>query len=341
MYKGYLATDVPLEEQTDFTPVLEEQPKWALLAEIMDEIDQHLLVNTAPGLASSNKTTLIMCSERATCAQIREYLQTMHIASQFLDQSDDDGEKTEGRNDPVDQSGQILLKRKLRNYAEWKRDFLKFSASVLADPKANSNQGGGAGGRAPPNKRRRVRGSSMAASHPGRNTAGGPEDSATLLNTHIAGDKEAHMSRILADLRQGEIDQAVNNVFLDDTGGGETAYPEWEDHFELFDMDDLVLVHPYDGDLDEHLLEETKPTYIILYEPNAAFIRRVEAYRSSHPDRPVRVYFMYYKHSVEEQRYLSIVRKEKDAFTRLIEERGVSLCCLLICHEEKMSVFIS
>jgi len=31
-----------------------------------------------------------------------------------------------------------------------------------------------------------------------------------------------------------------------------------------------------------------------------------------------------YKDSVEEQRYLSGIRKEKDAFERLIRERGVS-----------------
>ena len=31
-----------------------------------------------------------------------------------------------------------------------------------------------------------------------------------------------------------------------------------------------------------------------------------------------------YKDSVEEQRYLSEIRREKDAFVRLIEEKGVS-----------------
>jgi DNA excision repair protein ERCC-4 len=59
-----------------------------------------------------------------------------------------------------------------------------------------------------------------------------------------------------------------------------------------------------------------------MYEPDAAFIRRVEVYRSSHTDRTVKVFFMYYGGSVEEQRYLSAVRREKDAFTRLIKERA-------------------
>jgi DNA excision repair protein ERCC-4 len=87
-------------------------------------------------------------------------------------------------------------------------------------------------------------------------------------------------------------------------------------------MKDLVLVHPYDGDKDDHLLEEVKPRYVIMYEPDAAFIRRIEMYRSSHGNRQVRVYFMYYGGSVEEQRYLSAVRREKDSFAKLIRERG-------------------
>jgi DNA excision repair protein ERCC-4 len=95
-----------------------------------------------------------------------------------------------------------------------------------------------------------------------------------------------------------------------------------EDYYELYDMKDLVLIHPYDGDMDDHLLEEVKPRYVIMYEPDAAFIRRIEVYRSSHSHRQIRVYFMYYGGSVEEQRYLSTVRREKDSFAKLIRERG-------------------
>ena len=76
---------------------------------------------------------------------------------------------------------------------------------------------------------------------------------------------------------------------------------------------------------DEHILEEVRPRYIIMYEPDSAFIRRVEVYRSSHVGRNVRVYFIYYGGSVEEQRYLSAVRREKDSFTKLIKEKGVGL----------------
>ena len=98
---------------------------------------------------------------------------------------------------------------------------------------------------------------------------------------------------------------------------------DMENYYELYDMNDLVLIHPYDGDMDEHILEEARPRYIIMFEPDAAFIRRVEVYRSSHSARNVRVYFLYYGGCVEEQRYLSAVRREKDAFTKLIREKSV------------------
>ncbi|KAG6021086.1 hypothetical protein E4U19_005974 [Claviceps sp. Clav32 group G5] len=116
-----------------------------------------------------------------------------------------------------------------------------------------------------------------------------------------------------------------------------------EDFFQLYEMQDLVVIHAYDGDQDEHVLEEVKPRYIIMYEPDASFIRRVEVYRSSHNDRNVRVYFMYYGGSVEEQRYLSNVRREKDAFTKLIKERAsMSLVMTVDPHgmEDPQDVFL-
>jgi DNA excision repair protein ERCC-4 len=50
------------------------------------------------------------------------------------------------------------------------------------------------------------------------------------------------------------------------------------DYFELYENDDLVLVLPYDGDMDDRVLEEMRPRYVVMYEPNAAFIRRVEVF---------------------------------------------------------------
>lgn len=94
---------------------------------------------------------------------------------------------------------------------------------------------------------------------------------------------------------------------------------------------DHLLIWPYasgtsehtasglDGDLDARILEEFRPHYIIIYDPNLGFTRRVEIYRTLSPKhQPLTVYSLVYDSSVEEQRYLSQIRKERSAFENLI-----------------------
>jgi DNA excision repair protein ERCC-4 len=50
----------------------------------------------------------------------------------------------------------------------------------------------------------------------------------------------------------------------------------------------------------------------------------LQVYRASTPGSPLRVYFLMYTGSVEEQRYLTTLRKEKEAFEFLIKEKAVN-----------------
>ena len=289
-------------------PVLEEQPKWALLAEVLEEIDRDAYFN--PGVHDdSNGTILIMCSDQGTCRQLREYLQNMHIRPRK--ETEDDA--IDGHTD-VKASAMFMMRRKLWNYLNWKKDFARVSASLFTENQkvleglTDQRSINGYRGKGPPNKRRRIRGGSSAAAGGGRH----------LNNSlQMAEDRESQVATLLAHIQSTDKDAAPKDEVIVD------SLDDMEDYFELYEMNDLVVVHPYDGDMDEHVLEEVRPRYVIMYEPDAAFIRRVEVYRSSHNDRNVRVYFMYYGGSVEEQRYLSAVRREKDAFTRLIKEKGV------------------
>jgi DNA excision repair protein ERCC-4 len=286
-------------------PVLEELPKWETLADILAEIEQDVYFNPVPQDDSSG-AILIMCADLQICAQIREYVETMHVKPEAKSDEANDSENTS--------SASFMMRRKLRDYVVWKQQFGKVTTSWEQD-----NQRSGAGqadvrgaqasrGRAPPNKRRRMRGTSIAASLPNRRD----------FNTSKTGGRDAHIASLLADLEITEVEAQQKDLVADD------PLDKMEAYYQLFDLQDLVVVHPYDGDMDEHVLEEVKPRYIIMFEPDAAFIRRIEVYRSSHTDRNVKVYFMYYGGSIEEQQYLAAVRKEKDAFTKLIRERGVS-----------------
>ncbi|KAL2121973.1 hypothetical protein VTJ04DRAFT_2428 [Mycothermus thermophilus] len=285
-------------------PVLEEQPKWAVLADVLEEIDRDLFFEP-PARDDSNGTILIMCSDTNTCRQLRDYLQTMHVKPRTE-------KKIEEFYDPEHDkpSAAFMMRRKLRNYLKWKREFAQVSAQLFAE---NQRAVSGAvdpriGRRGPPpNKRRRVRGGGNVGAAPGRHENGS-------IAQYF--EKPGEVAELMAEVQITEEEaQQKEDVVAD-------PLEDMDDYFQLYDMQDLVVIHAYEGDLDEHVLEEVKPKFIIMYEPDAAFIRRVEVYRSSHNDRNVRVYFLYYGGSVEEQRYLSAVRREKDAFTKLIKERA-------------------
>ena len=295
-------------------PVLEEQPKWSLLAEILDEIDRDLYLKPMVR-DDSNATILIMCSDQGTCRQLREYLHNMHVRQEKSPRPDGfESDKDSGDEETITKpTADFIMRRKLRNYLNWKKGLARVSASLFNENQkalegfTDQRSANGTRGKGPPNKRRRVRGGSAVASGSSRFQDGGLQ---------FANDQNAEVLKLLAEVESpGQDITQQDEVVVD-------LLDDMEEYFELYQMDDLVVIHPYDGDMDEHVLEEVRPRYVIMYEPDAGFIRRVEVYRSSHNNRNIKVYFMYYAGSVEEQRYLSAVRREKDAFTRLIREKG-------------------
>ncbi|KAK2626668.1 hypothetical protein QTJ16_003843 [Diplocarpon rosae] len=306
--------------------VLEEQPKWAILAEVLEEIDRDLYFNPVVR-DDSNGTILIMCTDTAQCRQLREYLQTMHVHPEMAGQDDNYGER--------EPSAEFMMRKKLRDYLKWKKEFAKISAALFTENQnslsGTTNQKGSSSsfrGKAPANKRRRVRG--------GANTGSGPSRAANG-SIRASEDKPLQVATLMSEIQPTEMEAAQKEDIIAD------PLDDMEDYYQLYDTQDLVVIHAYDGDMDEHVLEEVKPRYIVMYEPDTSFVRRVEVYRSSHNDRNVRVYFLYYGGSVEEQRYLSSVRREKDAFTKLIKEKSsMSVVMTLDAHgiEDPQEAFL-
>lgn len=308
VYQGKLNDDLSrpsssLQFAAGLQPTLEPLPKWNVVAEVLGEIEQDAYLNpTAPD--ESNSTILIMCSDQRTCRQLREYISTMHakVAQSIL--KDDEDEEVS--------SAEIMMRRRLRDYLNWKRSLSNVNKNLSDDDRSGRPAESATPqpqGRPPPNKRRRVRGGGAVNSAAGRVPNSSVQTEVELPDQVVS---------LLNEIQPTEAEEAQKEeIVIDDL-------EDMGDFYELYDMNDLVMIHPYDGDMDDHILEEVRPRYIIMYEPDAAFIRRVEVYRSSHSGRNVKVYFIYYGGSVEEQRYLSAVRREKDSFTKLIKEKGVS-----------------
>jgi DNA excision repair protein ERCC-4 len=315
VYEGKLNNELSrLSVSTTFSPelnpALEELPKWNVLADVLAEIEHDAYLHPA-SMDQSNSTILIMCSDQRICRQLREYIGTMHAnIAQGSESKNDDGPSEDKP------SAELMMRRRLRDYLNWKRSLSNVNKNLsqsaeddrTGKPSESPAPQNAHQGRPPPNKRRRVRGGGAVTSAAGR-----VPNSSVQTEVELPG----QVVSLLSEIQPTEMEETQKEEVIVD------ELKDMEDFYELYDMNDLVMIHPYDGDMDEHILEEVRPRYIIMYEPDAAFIRRVEVYRSSHSGRNVKVYFMYYGGSVEEQRYLSAVRREKDSFTKLIKEKGV------------------
>ncbi|XP_028990797.1 DNA repair endonuclease XPF [Betta splendens] len=88
----------------------------------------------------------------------------------------------------------------------------------------------------------------------------------------------------------------------------------------------LTVIHPLKGCTDPYsltrVLHEVEPAFVVLYDAELSFVRQLEVYKASRPGKPLRVYFLIYGGSTEEQKYLTTLSKEKRAFEHLIREKA-------------------
>lgn len=88
----------------------------------------------------------------------------------------------------------------------------------------------------------------------------------------------------------------------------------------------------------ERTLEKIDPNYVIMYHNNATAIRQIEVFearrRRNAADR-IKVFSLIHGATIEEQMYLTELKREKNAFDMIIETKSVrfyflvSFCALL------------
>lgn len=288
-----------------YTPVLEELPKWGLLDSVITEVEQEIQLNPVPKESGGNNTILIMTEMDRTCTQLRELLTTHGKANS---------------------RGRKMMMHLLRKYFRWKSGYAAVSQNLFKKDAAKreeqeAKQKEAVGGKyrrgQPPNKRRRVRGGGVATA-----TVREERTSSTTLEQEAA-----EIARYLdADDDDEGVEQNGNGIHAEHGPGlaitNDFDEAAFTDYFGQLDLDQLIVVRPYSGDDDDRVLDELRPRFVIMYDLDMSFVRRLEVYRSSHPGVGLRVYFLIYSGSVEEQMYLASMRKEKDAFETLIKERA-------------------
>ncbi|XP_039089538.1 DNA repair endonuclease XPF isoform X1 [Hyaena hyaena] len=271
-------------QETKKELVLESNPKWEALTEVLKEIEAENKESEALGGPGQ---VLICASDERTCSQLREYIAVG--AEAFLLRL---YRKTFEKDSEADD-----VWAKLRNEDDAKR-----AAKSNKRPKdAHAGRRAAARERAA-RKQRRLTLTQMLGKAQGPEAGGGATEG-------CPGDAGSGPESPLEEFQHEE--PAVNV-------SSDAAYGILRDP--------LTVIHPLLGCSDPYaltrVLHELEPRYVVLYDAELTFVRQLEIYRAGRPGRPLRVYFLIYGGSTEEQRYLTALRKEKEAFEKLIREKA-------------------
>ncbi|NXM06223.1 XPF endonuclease, partial [Tyrannus savana] len=294
--KGSEKRDVKKENELKRELVLESNPKWEALREVLKEIENE---NKNSDNLGGPGQVLICASDDRACAQLREYIIAGPEA--FLTRLYN---KTFGKDEKAGE--------------EW-----------FTDRKAIKSKGN-----AKPDPGPQAKTAKLAASSKQKK----PKKQQERTIIQMIGKSEEEKREELEVEENKELNSSQES-------STEEAIPEDFDmnlpsdcYYGIF-KDPLTIIHPLQSCGDPYalsrVLHEVEPRYVVLYDAELTFVRQLEIYKASRPGKPLRqvhlailvlknkkVYFLIYGGSTEEQRYLTALRKEKEAFEKLIREKA-------------------
>ncbi|OAJ43057.1 hypothetical protein BDV3_001823 [Batrachochytrium dendrobatidis] len=336
---------------SNIEPVLEEQPKWRAIVEVLKEV-----LKEREKIGNVGNILIILTGDRA-CRQIRSIIENMGSSTTVSPDTVKNQKSADGKSSRSKASHRMfssigseqLMNHFFQNYLRWKKNMPDVSKTLqdgsalstttqnnsaiqpskphgFANRQEISSSSAGLqslnGRNAPANKRRRVKGSSLAT-----NSSAALYQSLDLLGQPTAATFAMEAERIAQFLRQ--TNDGSDNIGDTDPLPKQSSSPLSYVHVHAYAASSVASASAeetrsakvFNGD-DSHLLEQLKPRWIIMYDPDVAFVRRVELYKAIHCNSEVKVYFLVYDNSVEEQRYLTSIRREKEAFEKLINQKA-------------------
>ncbi|XP_043945344.1 DNA repair endonuclease XPF [Protopterus annectens] len=264
--------------------ILEKSPKWEALTDVLQEIEKENKNSEALG---GPGRVLICASDDRTCCQLQEIL--MKGAETLLMRLYN---KSVGKQDNVEE---LLIKDKksLKFKGKHKNDGDTRTLKAKCQPTKNVNK----------DKKWKLTLTQMV----------GNTDSGKELEVR----KEEEEYRELAVSQESSSEEPDTEEVL-------LNLPS--DAYYGILKEPLIVIHPLQGCSDPYsltrVLHEVEPRFVVLYDAELTFVRQLEIYKASRPGKPLRVYFLVYGGSTEEQRYLTALRKEKEAFEDLIREKA-------------------
>jgi len=270
-------------EETVQVPILEENPKWQLLSNVLKEIES---TRDSPEFGGSGQT-LVMVRDERTCMQLQEYLAV-------------GGKPMLERLFEADSAAKAFYRGKTVN---------RRRSAAATGSRFNYKKKPRKGGRKSGGCTQRI---SRELAH---------ASAAELIITKHFAEQQVEADTEIDD------SESTMEAELEEAQPPLMPHSVWADDFVLSANrieilgDNQVIIHPLEIS-NRHLLQALRPTFVVVYDADMKFIRELEVYKATNPGTPLRVYFLTYANSVEEQRYLSSLRKEKEAFEKLIHQKA-------------------
>ncbi|KAI9089266.1 hypothetical protein K1719_029545 [Acacia pycnantha] len=328
-------TGLALEE------VLEEAPKWKVLREVLEEIEEERQKQGVSGEevliegeVTDNGIVLVVCKDERSCLQLEECIinSPKKVMAEewrkYLLSKLQLRDAVHQKKKPKDPKGFGVLdgvtpmapvQNVEASISRQERDALLAAASGIKnlaekDCMIENPPGLDSGGR----KRQKGKGKADSKNGPVPDYGSGVHSSkkaSTSDNLRISNSKNNGQREETNPVDAGGT--AVDNFVLQrhtnvDATGSMNAKP-------------LPPVHFYALESDHPILDVLQPSIIIVYHPDMTFVREIEAYKSENPSKRLKVYFLFYEDSTEVQKFEASIRRENGAFESIIRQKSMMM----------------
>uniref|UniRef100_A0A2P2KEX4 DNA repair endonuclease UVH1 isoform X1 n=1 Tax=Rhizophora mucronata TaxID=61149 RepID=A0A2P2KEX4_RHIMU len=320
--------------------VLEEAPKWKVLREILEEIeeDRQKQASSREEDLFENKVVdssvvLVACKDECSCMQLEDcivnspqkvlrdqwekYLLSKVELRGFQEPQKKKSKPKESKGIGVlDGVAPVKTVQNTEAYSANKQehDALQAAASEIRNQYKRDSVGGDeqhshANGKGP------QKGSGKGHNKRGQAKAWESTRKDVVRNVEVETTDNLDSSGVENEGRNTiEINQAPADVYVQES-----------DPIKHGRTKQISPVHFYNLDSDQPILDVLKPSVIIVYHPDMRFVREIEVYKAENPSRKLKVYFLFYEDSTEVQKFEASIRRENGAFESLIRQKSLMM----------------
>ncbi|XP_024030660.1 DNA repair endonuclease UVH1 isoform X2 [Morus notabilis] len=326
--------------------VLEEPPKWKVLREVLEEIEEE---RQKQGLSEDDcGIVLVACKDERSCMQLEECITAGpkkvmrdEWENYLLNKVQLRDLQTRFKKKPKEPKGFGILdgvipvapatKAEPSSINKQENDALVAAASeirnriknddiAVVDPQPQvGSEGGGRGKQKVGNKKQSAANSKSHGNKGNKSKKKAALNESSLENEGQTGEADPvaadGFSEAIGD--DASTEKGVlrrHNQVAEATGSGAGSANK-----------PIPPVHFYALESGQPILDILKPSVIIVYHPDMTFVREIEVHQAENPSKKLKVYFLFYEDSTEVQKFEASIRRENGAFESLIRQKSMMM----------------